>query len=473
VKERGDAKKILRLAIPVSLESVFQMGFNFIDQIIVGYLGANAVAAVGLSNSIASIALLLYASTGVGAGVMVARAFGRKDLGEVSRITATAESLAGIFGLASALLLIFFSQTILKLVGADQNLAADANVYFRLYSLSIAPMILSGVTSAVFRSLNYPRLPLLITSLAVVLNTILGFLLVFGFGPIPKFGVAGAGMATLISQSCRALVLTVCLHGTKKEARWVWPWPTRKITSTAAKLLRLTGPIAVSEVLWGMSTFIYAIVFTRLGTTALAASQIVLSLESVFIVASAGLGPAAVAVVGHALGKGSLKSAKANAWLILRIGLFAAVVLGGCFAASSFLLPMLYPKVGADVLKLAFGGVLLMAIIQPAKILSSVLGNGVLASGGDTRFLLIGNLAGTYALGLPTAAGLGLLAKFGFFGVFTGKILEEVVKAACFFFRFRSTRWYANGLKEAREELKKEQSGGGEDAPENQATARL
>jgi putative MATE family efflux protein len=230
------------------LESVFQMGFNFIDQVIVGYLGANAVAAVGLSNSIASIALLLYASTGVGAGVMVARAFGRKDVGEVSRITATAETLVGIFGLASALLLSFFSQPILRLVGSDQSLSADADVYFRLYSLSIAPMILSGVSSAVFRSLDIPRFPLLITSLAVVLNTVLGFLLVFGFGPIPKFGVAGAGMATLISQSCRALVLTVCLHAFKKGARWMWPWPNTKVVSTAGKLLRLTGPIAVSEV---------------------------------------------------------------------------------------------------------------------------------------------------------------------------------------------------------------------------------
>jgi putative MATE family efflux protein len=468
VKERGDGKKILRLAIPVSLESVFQMGFNFIDQIIVGYLGASAVAAVGLSNSIASIALLLYASTGVGAGVMVARAFGRKDADEVSRITSTAEVMAGILGLASALLLVSFSRPILSLVGADQTLAADADVYFRLYSLSIAPMIVSGVSSAVFRSLDIPRLPLLITSLAVVLNTVLGFLLVFGCGPVPKLGVAGAGLATLISQSCRAVVLIVLVHTSKKGARWMWPWPNMKIASTAGKLFQLTGPIAVSEVLWGMSTFIYAVVFARLGTTALAASQIVLSLESVFIVASAGLGPAAVAVVGHALGVGSLKAAKANAWLTLRFGMLAAITLGGCFAASSFLLPTLYPKVGREVLQLAFGGVLLMALIQPAKIVSSVLGNGVLASGGDTRFLLIGNLAGTYAVGLPAAAGLGLLFKFGFFGVFAGKILEEVVKAGCFFFRFRSTRWYANGLKEAREEQQKEQEGDGSGTPENQ-----
>jgi len=69
-----------------------------------------------------------------------------------------------------------------------------------------------------------------------------------------------------------------------------------------------------------MSTFLYAMVFTRLGIMALAASQIVLSLESIFIVASAGLAPAAVAVIGHALGAGSLEAAKANAWLTIRFG---------------------------------------------------------------------------------------------------------------------------------------------------------
>jgi Na+-driven multidrug efflux pump len=98
------------------------------------------------------------------------------------------------------------------------------------------------------------------------------------------------------------------------------------------------------------------VVFTRLGTTILAASQIVLSLESIFIMTSAGLAPAAVAVIGHALGMGSLPGAKANAWITIRFGLLAAGALGTLYAGSSFLLPALYPKVGQDVLRLAFWG---------------------------------------------------------------------------------------------------------------------
>jgi Na+-driven multidrug efflux pump len=136
VKPRGETRKILKLAIPISLESVFQMGFNAIDQIIVGLLGADAVAAVGLSNSIASIALLLYASAGVGAGVMVARAFGRKELGEVSEIASVGQTLSGLLGLLTAVLFVTFSKPILQAVGADSKLVGSATSYFQLYSVS-------------------------------------------------------------------------------------------------------------------------------------------------------------------------------------------------------------------------------------------------------------------------------------------------------------------------------------------------
>jgi putative MATE family efflux protein len=432
----------------MSWESMFQMGFNAIDQVIVGLIGADAVAAVGLSNSIAAVALLLYASTGVGAGVMVARAFGRKEMDEVSQIASAGQALSGVLGLFTALLLVTFSQPVLQAVGADSKLVLSANSYFQLYSFSIAPMILSAVTSGVFRSLNSPKTPLLITSLAVMLNTLLCFVLVLGFGPIPPLGVAGAGWATLVSQTARCLALVIFLYTGKKGVYWVWPWPVSKIGPTASKLLRLTGPIALSEVLWGLSTFAYAVVFTRLGTKELAASQIVLSLENIFIVASAGLAPAAVAVIGQALGESSLPKAKAYAWLVIRYGFILAFVLGALLAASSLLVGILYPKVGQDVLHLAFWGILLMAFTQPAKVLSSVLGNGVLASGGDTRFVLLGNLLATYALGLPSAVGLGLFAPLGFFGVFVAKVLEETVKVSCFFLRFARNRWYERALKD-------------------------
>ena len=92
-------EKIFKVALPVSLEAVFQTSLGFIDQIIVGTLGATAVAAVGLCNSISFIVMLLYSAIGTGSGVLVAQAFGRNDLKGVSKVAALGLMISGLFGL--------------------------------------------------------------------------------------------------------------------------------------------------------------------------------------------------------------------------------------------------------------------------------------------------------------------------------------------------------------------------------------
>jgi Na+-driven multidrug efflux pump len=125
--KRGILKRILEVALPVSLESIFQMSFNVVDQIIVGLLGATAVAAVGLSNSVAAIAILLCAAIGTGSGVLIAQAYGRKDMDDVSRTAAVGQSLAGAFGAIIALPMILFSKPLLLALGAHDDLADLAN----------------------------------------------------------------------------------------------------------------------------------------------------------------------------------------------------------------------------------------------------------------------------------------------------------------------------------------------------------
>jgi len=103
----GDSKtgflEIIRLALPASLETVFQTSLSLVDQVIVGFLGASALAAVGLSNSISFVIMLLYSGLGTGTGVLVAQAFGRRDIQEVSKIAALGQMMAGICGACTAI----------------------------------------------------------------------------------------------------------------------------------------------------------------------------------------------------------------------------------------------------------------------------------------------------------------------------------------------------------------------------------
>jgi Na+-driven multidrug efflux pump len=129
---------------------------------------------------------------------------------------------------------------------------------------------------------------------------LLGLFLVFGWGPFPKLGVVGAGLATLIAQFARYLVLLIALYRKEKGLKWHWPLPGTGIAKVFRPLLEITYPIAISELLWGTSAFVYTIVLTRLGVAALTSSQIVMTIENlfIFIVAASGLAPAAVASIG-------------------------------------------------------------------------------------------------------------------------------------------------------------------------------
>jgi putative MATE family efflux protein len=434
-------RRIVFLAIPVGLEAVFQTSFSLVDQVIIGFLGANAVAGVGLSNSVSFIVMFVFSAIGTGSGVLIAQAFGRSNMEEVSVAAALGQTLAAVFGTCTTLPLVLFPANILLWAGAQPEVANGAAGYFQLFAASAPLAGVSFVASATFRSLNDTRTPMIITTAAVALNTVIGFLLVLGITPFPKLGVLGAGIATLLSQAVRCLVLMFALYRQKEGLKWRWPWQCFRVEGVLGRLFEITYPLVLSETLWGTSAFIYTIIFSRLGTTALAASQIVMVIENVFIVATSGLAPVAVASIGQAIGGQSISSAKKNAWRVLRIGVFAGLVLTTLLVGASFSLPVLYPNVGKDVLHLAWWGILIAASVQPVKVLNSIFGNGILAAGGDTKFVLAGHLIGSYLVGLPAAWLLGIFCRIAAW-VFAARAMEEIVKVFVFFLRFRGPAWY-------------------------------
>lgn len=423
-------REIARIAVPVSLEAVFQMLFGLVDQIIVGALGAVAIAAVGLANSVTFVAIL------------VAQAHGRRDERGVSRLTAVALVLATLLAVLTALPLVLFAGEFLRLIGAGPEVVEEARVYLGVVAAALPFVVIGAVMSAVSRAFGDARTPMIVTMAAVGLNTLLGVLLVFGAGPFPSLGLLGAALATLISQAARSLALIVLLYS-RPGISWAWSRAQGDVRSVAAKLVALTYPITLTELLWGVSTFLYTLLFARLGTQTLAASQIVIAVESVFIVASSGLAAAAVTLIGQALGAGLLDEARHKAGVLLRLSVVTSITFGGLLVGAGLLLDTFYPTVAPQILTVAFWGVVLNAFFQPAKVLNMVLGGGVLSSGGDTRFVLLGDVVSAYAVGLPLALLLGFTLGFGVWGVFLARALEEVVKVALFLGRYRTARWYA------------------------------
>jgi Na+-driven multidrug efflux pump len=280
------------------------------------------------------------------------------------------------------------------------------------------------------------------TLLTVLLNTSLGYCLVFGVGPFPQLGVAGAGCSTLVTAVLKAAILLAQVFMQHRLVSWELPRTVGQWRAVLVPLFVLAVPLGVTELFWTSGTFLYNVVFQRLGDDALAAAQIAATLEGVFIVGSIGLMSATTALVGRAVGRGDGREAMAWVRRVKRVGVHTGAGFGLLFALSTLALGLLYGNAGADVQRTAAVGILLNAAVQVVKVGNMVLGAGVLPSGNDVRGVILGDVTGAFLVGLPLAVVLGLHSLLGAVGVFLARVVEVCAKVGIFTARSRRLDWH-------------------------------
>jgi putative MATE family efflux protein len=429
-------RQIIKIAIPVSLETVFQVALGFVNQIIVGMLGTATIAAVGLANNVLFIGILCLNVLGSGCSILIAKAMGAGDQLAVSRIASLSLLAALLISSAIAVPLWLFATPFLASVGADPEIALIAGPYMSLMALTLPLITLSVVASAVFRAIGQPRVPMVVTIAAVALTPLLAWWLVIPM----QMGVSGAALAGVITQGLRVVVLIGLLLNAQ-GIRFAWP-DALEAGVLLKSMFTLTWPLFVTEILFSGGIFLYALMVERLGTAELAAFQIVATLENVFITASFGLNAAATILVAGAIGRADRPGIWHTSGSILNLGVICAAGFGLLFAASGFLLPVFFTNTTPQVQSWAFWAIIVSGIFQVVKV-SNMIFFGVISSGGDTRFLLLSDFLTVFVLGLPVAYLLAFVFNWGFWGVILGRVIaEETLRVGMFLWRYRSGAWF-------------------------------
>ncbi|HET6664324.1 MAG TPA: MATE family efflux transporter [Acidimicrobiales bacterium] len=434
-------REIAQIAVPVSAEFVLMLVLNFANQVVVGTLGATAIAAVGFANSLSFILIITLGCLGTSVSILVARAFGAGRRVEMDHTVTAALLVAGALGLVASLLPFLWADDLLRLTGASPTVAAAGTDYFRLITLATLPTMLSAILSGVLRSVGRASSPMVATSVTVLANSVLAYTLVTGAGPAPELGAAGAGWATLVTAVAKVGILVAQTYGRRPVVAWHLPVDRAEWRRVVVPLFVLALPLGVTELFWTGGTFLYNVVFQQLGDQALAAAQIVTTLEGVFIVGSIGLMSATTTLVGRSVGRGDAAGALEWVQRLTRAGIGTGVIFGVLFGASVLLLEPLFADAGDEVRAMALLGIAVNAAFQVIKVRNMILGAGVLPSGNDVRGVILGDAVGAFVVGLPLAIVLGLHTPLGVLGVFVARVVEEVAKLAIFTWRARRVRW--------------------------------
>jgi len=306
-------RAILILAIPMVLEMMMESVFVVCDVFFVSKLGPDAVATVGLTESLLAIVYTIAMGLSIGVTATVARRTGEHDAEGASR-TAVQGIAIGVFvsillGIGGAI----FAPTLLGLMGASPDVLATGSMFTRVMLGGNASILLLFLINGIFRGAGDAQLSMRTLWLANAINILLGPCLIFGLGPFPRLGVTGAAIATTIGRSTG--VLFALAQFFRRSGRvHIHRRHLRLDPGLMLKLVRLSGS-GTFQVLIGTASWIGLVrILAGFGSTALAGYTIAIRIVLFALLPSWGMGNAAATMVGQALGARKPERAEQAVW---------------------------------------------------------------------------------------------------------------------------------------------------------------
>jgi len=431
-------RAILLLAIPMVLEMVLESLFAVVDVFWVGRLGANAVATVGLTESMLTLVFAVAMGLSLSTTAMVARRIGEKDPEGAAVAGVQAIALGLGVSVAIGVPCFLLAPQLLRLMGASTDIVAVGTSYARIALGGSGVVLLLFLNNAIFRGAGDAAIAMRLLWVSNIINLFLDPCLIFGWGPFPRLGVTGAAVATLTGRSIGlAYQFYRLLRGTERIR--ILRRQIRLNFEVLARLVRvsITGILqfAIAHTSWiGLVRIV-----SMFGAAALAGYTIAIRVIIFVILPSWGLSNAAATLVGQNLGAKQPERAEASVW---RTGFYNMLFLGTIgvlfvlFAEPVVRLFTHDPSVvplGASCLRIlsygnigyAYGMVMLQAF------------NGA----GDTVTPTIVNLFGFWFLEIPLAYWLAIKAGLHSNGVFFSIVIAEAAIAVAGILLFRRGRW--------------------------------
>jgi putative MATE family efflux protein len=432
------SRGILKLTWPIAASMFLQFALGFTDFYWIGGLGAVAQDALTSSMIIVWTMMSMAALITIGVNAIVARNCGAKNFKRAGYIGSQGLKLALIGGLTVAVIGYFSSEWLLFFMGADEQVAPQGAAYLRIFFLASPMLFVMETFSAIFRASGDTKRPMIVSITGVGLNMILDPILIYGWGPAPAMGVAGAALGTFLSLFADILIysyfvsrgrLPFSLSGILKD----------KVDSQASmNIARIGGPLSAQHLTFvGVYTILIQIVH-RFGHVSGAAMGIGNRLESLNYLICVALSLAASAMIGQSLGAGKPERAQRAAWTATGFGMLFTSVTMTLFILIPDTLSSIFTSdpaviaVSREYLTIVGYSQFLMAV--------EIVIDGAFSGAGDTIPPMLISIPGSLTR-IPVAYFLAVDQGMGVAGVWWAISITTLIKAVLLAYWFNRGAW--------------------------------
>ena len=430
-------KQLIQLAAPVVFSNLAFTLLGFVDTLFMGRVSTLALGAVGLGSMTFLTASLFLKTTLAGATPFVSRMVGAGRKAEAGKYLQFFLCLTLLLLPLISLLPGFF-RLFFWLMKPDRQVAEAAMQYMAVRLYEIPALLLVSSFTAFLLGIGNSLLPMILNWVTVLVNVGANWVLVFGHWGFPPLGLVGAAWGTVFAVWVQAVLFALCIwFYYRKEYnlhRWHWPsWQDLWRISKVGLPLGVTDSIEV-----GAFTAFFAII-SRLGTVALAASQIVNQIAALAFMPGFALGAATGSLVGRYLGAGQADRAEELGWTGTKLCVSVMVALGLFFVAFPRSMASLFTA-DKEVIESCISLLRLIAVYQLFDAVNIVL-RGALNGAGDTRFTMTITMFFAWGLFVPGSYLGAFSLKLGVIGAWLGAFVYLATLGVIFFFRFRHGAW--------------------------------
>ncbi|MCR5099545.1 MAG: MATE family efflux transporter [Lachnospiraceae bacterium] len=451
IGDKNFYRRLLGIAVPIMLQSAISNFVSLLDNIMVGRVGTEQMTGVAICNQLFFVYYLAIFGGLAGAGIFTAQFYGRGDDEGVRHTFRYKVWMGTILVVGAILLFTTFGRELIELYLSSETSVGDVDaalryglLYMKIGLFGLPGFAVTQVYAGTMRDCGRTTVPMAAGITAVLTNLVLDAVLIFGLGPFPTMGVAGAALATVIARYVEASVVVVYSHAHADILHYMKGlYRTLFIPGNlTAEITKKGMPLLFNETLWSMGMAALTQCYSVRGLEVVAGMNISNTISNVVNITFFSMGDAVAIIVGQLLGAGKMKEAKDTDTKIIAFGVFLGCISSVILVILAFTFPQVYNT--SDMVKtLAKQFLLVQAIFTPQIALLHTT-YFTLRSGGKTIITFIFDSMFVWVVAVPVAYILSRYTGLYVVMVFAMVNLSEITKAIFGLILVKKNAWMNN-----------------------------
>ena len=425
---------IVQLSIPSILAQLSATVMFFIDYAMVGHLGEKATAAVGLVETTTWLMGGLASAVNMGFSVQVAHFIGANDFEAARRVLRQALVCSFLWSLMLSLVSVVIHGELPFWLGGTADIAHDASMYFLIVGLSGIFFQMEGLGGSMLKCSGNMKIPSMLNIGMCIMDVVFNYVFIYMLGMGVKGAAMGTGLAELITCGLMLYFLIVRSDMLRLVGN---PGSFRPKADTIKTAFKIGAPMGLQHLLMGSAQIVSTIIVAPLGTVAIAANSMAITVESLCYMPGYGIAEAATTLVGQGIGAGQKLLTRSFAYMSVGLGITVMTVMGVLmFVFAPELMAVMSPV--EEIVAQGAAALRIEAFAEP-MFAATIVANGVFIGAGDTIVPAIMSLSSMWLVRLTLAASLA--PTYGLRGVWTAMAIELTFRGVIFLVRLFSGKW--------------------------------